>query len=67
MELSIKEEMEMLKIDRDNLNNILDNIQKNNIEKKQLNEIMCDYICDYKIDGEDIDVIRNFVKYLKQI
>ena len=65
--MELFEGKERLAIDRNNLKMFNEENDKKYIQKKQLDEIMCDYINDYKVDGEDIDVVRSVFKYLKQI
>lgn len=65
--MELYEGKEFLEIDRNNLKMFNEENDKKYIQKKQLDEIMCDYINDYKVDGEDIDVVRSVFKYLKQI
>lgn len=57
---------EQLTMDRNKLQEF--NKEQEYILKSKLDGIMCDYVCDHKIDGEeDIMVVRSFVQYLKQI
>ena len=55
---------ERLRIDRDNLNEFARSIR--GIHKMELEQLMINYICDNDIKNQDIDIIRYFVKYLKE-
>jgi len=65
MELIDIEGRERLMNDTDFLREFIKDIKV--ISKKQLDDLMCDYISDHNIDNEDdIRVIRQFVKFLKE-
>lgn len=56
---------ERLKIDGITIDEIMKSLR--GIHKNELDELMVDYICENNIIKEDeIRVIRNFVKYLKE-
>lgn len=55
---------ERLMNDRTNLTTITKNIKP--LNKKQLDDLMCNYICENDLGFKDVDIIRQFVKYLKE-
>jgi len=60
-----QEGRERLRIDGITIDEIMKSLR--GIHKNELDQLMCDYICDNNIIKEDeIRVIRSFVKYLKE-
>lgn len=55
---------ERLHKETDDLANWMKSIR--GISKMELDQLMVDYICENDIKNQDIDIIRYFVKYLKE-
>ena len=55
---------ERIEIDTDNLGEWMKSIR--GIHKMELDQMMVDYITDNRLEFKDIEIIRGFVKYLKE-